>query len=542
MTTPGIFNLLITDDTEQDSYLIAQGILSNRLKEIKVTKLNNLNKILLNLYNLKSKLESEIITIIDYEIRKVKQEELNNIINKIQYYEENRTDLIKPTLNDINKTHFLFINNQYKPFVEFGFNYIKTTVNSQPNYGNEIEFNVQDNGDFISDMMIYIRLSELAAFDEHDKVRYADFIGHKILKKCQFVISNNVLDEYDRELYNIYYNLHVPEAKKISWLKCMGQEIPFSGTLISDPINDNYKEIRHIANGYQTLKPLHSKLELFIPLLFWFNRDIRLAFPNHIKPLGQVKVRIELENAEQLMNSIDITNDEYNQNFNIPNIESCTLYTKHIYINTDIQDIFISKLGFNLIRIYKKVEKIIDTNNNRISIQELKFPIEALYAFFRPVSNEIGLDNFQTWYLNSIIELNYIKTPIIYNLAGVDTLGINNIKFYNQIPVVNSFRFEANDSAVYGTQSTTFYDGYLPLISGNEIMSNNNNIYYLPFTFMPQQNQPCGYLNLSKTREIYCEYESSVIENNKPVKMYLYATALNFLLVTKNAASLKYMT
>ena len=542
MTTPGIFNLLITDDTEQDSYLIAQGLLSDRLKKIKITKLNNINKILLNLYEKYNLLSSEIITILDIELRKTKELELTNIKSQINYYEENRLDLIKPTINDVNKTHFLFINNQYKPFVEFGFNYIKTSVNSQPNYGNEIEFNVQDNGDFISDMLIYIRLSPLTAFDSDDRVRYVDYIGHKILKKCQFVISNNVLDEYDRELYNIYYNLHISEAKKTSWLKCMGQEIPFTGTLISDPINDEYKEIRTIADGYQTLKKSHPKIELFIPLLFWFNRDIRLAFPNHIKPLGQVKVRIELEKADQLMNSIDVVNDQYNQHYNIPDIESCTLYTKHIYINTDIQDIFLSKLGFNLIRVYKKVEKLLTTNSDRVSIQELKFPIEAMYVFFRPISNEKGLDSFQTWHINSAIQLNYIKTPIIYDVGGVDTLGINNIKYYKEMPVINNFRFEANDSAVYGTQSKTFYDGYLPLISGDKVMSNNKNIYYLPFTFMPQENQPCGYVNLSKTRELYCEYNSDVIENNSPVKLYIYVTALNFLLITKNAATLKYMT
>lgn len=542
MTTPGIFNLLITDDTEQDSYLIAQGKLSERLKTIKNSKLieyNNAIDFLLKRINV---LKSTIIQTIDDKTIKSLQLQLFDLQNKLTTYSEYKNDLIKPNVNDINKTHFLFINNQYKPFVEFGFNYIKTSVNSQPAYGNEIEFTIQDNGDFISDMLIYIRLDKLVAQDSNDRVRYADFIGHKILKKCQFVISNNVLDEYDRELYNIYYNLHTPEGKKMSWLKCMGQEIPFIGTLISDPINNEHKELRYISNGFQTLKREHQKLELFIPLLFWFNRDYRLAFPNHLKPFGQLKVRIELEKANQLMGSVDIVNDIYNQNFSIPMIESCTLYTKHIYMNSDIQDIFISKLGFNLIRIYKKVEKILLSNNDRISIQELKFPIESLYVLFRPSINETGIDNFQTWNINSIANLTYIKTPIIYDVGGIDTLGINNIKFYNEIPIVNSFRFEGNDSATYGTQSVTFYDGYLPFISGRNVMSNKNNIYYLPFTFNPQEIQPCGYLNLSKMRELYLEYSSSLIEDYKPVKLYVYATALNFLLITQNSATLKYMT
>lgn len=542
MTSAGIFNLLITDDTEQDSYLIAQNMLSKRLKKIKE---ENEKQYVIYIHNLNLKIKElnlQIIQTIDRRIQNKLKEELFLLTKELKRYQNNKNDIIKPSINDINESHFLFINNQYKPFVEFGFNYIKSTVNSQPNYGNEIEFNIQDNGDFISDMLIYIRLDKLKAFDNNDRVRYADFIGHKVLKKCQFIISNNVLDEYDRELYNIYYNLHTPEAKKISWLKCMGQEIPFIGTLISDPIIDQHKELRYITNGFQTLKKEHPKLELFIPLLFWFNRDSRLAFPNHLKPYGQIKVKIELEEAEKLMNSIDVVNDEYNQNFNIPKIESCTLYTKHIYINADIQDIFISKLGFNLIRIYKKVEKTLLNNYDRISIQELKFPIESLYLFFRPEINELGIDNFQTWNINAISNLSYIKTPIIYDVNGVDTLGINNIKYYNEIPVINGFKFEGNNSSTYGGQSITFYDGYLPYISGEHIMSNKNNIYYLPFTLHPQHMQPCGYLNLSKIRELYIEYSSNVIETYKPVKMYIYATALNFLLISKNSATLKYMT
>jgi len=542
MANPAIFNLLITDDTEQDSYLIAQSILAKRLKNIKTNKLKNIVERINTINNNISNQTEILLNTNDYEYKKMIENDIINLKKELRYYESNKTDLIKPSVDDINKTHFLFINNQYKPFVEFGFNYIKSTVNSQPAYGNDIEFNVQDNGDFISDMLVYIRLDKLTAYDSNDRVRYADFIGHKILKSCRFVISNNVLDEYDRELYNIYYNLHTPEAKKQSWLKCMGQEIPYTGTLISDPINDNHKEIKYICDGYQTLKKEHPKLELFIPLLFWFNRDIRLAFPNHIKPMGQIKVQIKLEEADNLMNSIDVINDEYNQHYNIPHIESCTLYTKHIYTNPEIQDIFISKLGFNLVRVYKKVEKILTSQNDRVSIQELKFPTESLYVFFRPEINESGIDNFQTWHLNSILDLKFIKTPVIYKLGGVDTLGINNIKYYTQNPVIDSLRFETNNSSTYSTQPANFYNSYLPYISGPNVMSNHNNIYYLPFTFQPQDNQPCGYLNLSKTREIYLEYSSTTINSNNPVKLYIYATALNFLLVTPNAATLKYLT
>jgi len=94
MTTPGIFNLLITDDTEQDSYLIAQGKLSERLKTIKNSKLieyNNAIDFLLERINV---LKSTIIQTIDDKTIKSLQLQLFDLQNKLTTYSEYKNDLI----------------------------------------------------------------------------------------------------------------------------------------------------------------------------------------------------------------------------------------------------------------------------------------------------------------------------------------------------------------------------------------------------------------------------------------------------------------
>ena len=102
--------------------------------------------------------------------------------NKLNFLKKNYDDLIKPKQTDIDETHFLFINSQYKPFVEFSFAYLQSSINTKPLFGNTIEFTISPEGEFISDMFLYVRLSELRPIEEEDKVRYADFIGHKIIK------------------------------------------------------------------------------------------------------------------------------------------------------------------------------------------------------------------------------------------------------------------------------------------------------------------------------------------------------------------------
>jgi hypothetical protein len=542
MTTPGIFNLLLLDDTNQDSYLVSQNLLKKRLNTIKKNNIKNIEEQIFEINKELNILSQNSYKIIDSEEFEKNKQKIIETTNKLNFLKKNYDDLIKPKQTDIDETHFLFINSQYKPFVEFSFAYLQSSINTKPLFGNTIEFTISPEGEFISDMFLYVRLSELRPIEEEDKVRYADFIGHKIIKNIQFIINNNVIDEYTCELYNIHYNMHVPTDKKISWLKCIGQEIPIEGTLIQDPSNDNYQERKYILNGNQTLKNVQPNLELYIPLLFWFNKDKRLALPNNISQYGKVKIRIELEQQKYLMTCVDVINDLYNEKFIVPNIEEFQLYTNHIYINPEIQDIFITKLGFILIRIHKRIDMELNKNNDNILLPQLKFPLESLYLYFRPDINETGLDNLHTWHHNSILNLKYIQTPVIYKVAGVNTIGYNAIKYYEEIPVVNSLNFSINNTSVYGTQNVKLFDSYLPYIADNKIITSNNNIYYLPFSFYQSYNQPCGYLNLSKAREIYLEYSSNYIEDYKPVKLYMYARTINFLLITKNSANIKYIT
>ena len=542
MATAGLYNLLILDDTNQDSYLVAQHKIKQRLLNIKKDKIKKIEDKIYEINKKLDELNKNSYTLVDNKEFENNKNEIIQLTKTLTHLKDNYTDYIKPKSSDIDLTHFLFINNHYKPFVEFSFEYLNSTINTKPLFGNSIEFTIPPEGEFISDMFIYVRLSELKPLEEADRVRYADFLGHKIFKNIQFIINNNVIDEYTSEYYNIHYFMHVSEDKKIGWLKCIGQEIPIEATLIQDPNNDNYKEKRLILNGYQTLKNNHSSLELYIPLLFWFNKDKRLALPNNISQYGKVKVRIELEEVNKLITCVDVINDLYNEKYNTPNIEEIELYTNHIYINPEIQDIFVTRLGFILVRIHKRISTILNKNKDKILLPELKFPMESLYLYFRPSINETGLDNLQTWYKNAILDLNYIQTPVIYDNAGTKTIGYNSIKYYQESHVVNNIKLNINNTSTYSFNSVNLYDSYLPYISDKNVITSNNNIYYLPFSFYESDNQPCGYLNLSKSREIYLDYESTKIEQYTPVKLYIYAKTINFLLITQNSANLKYIT
>jgi hypothetical protein len=529
MANAAIYNLLSFNDKDQDKYLIDNERLLRNLNAIKQNNISNLNNELYILKRQYLELTNSLIKIVDTEEFNIKKNELNRLKDYIKTKTDNYEDLIKPSIEDIQSSHFLFMNNQYKPFVESSHGYSKVTVNTKPLFGGEILFDVPADGNFISDMVLHIQLSELTPKNVNDKVRYADYLGHKIIKNIQFIINNNIIDEYSGEYYNVHYNNIVPENKKKAWLSSIGQETPIDGILLQDPVNSDYKEHRIIYNGNQTIKSSHGVVELFIPLLFWFNIHQKSCLLNNY-PQGKVKIKVNFEESTNLMTCVDVVNDIYHENYNTPVFNECELYTNNIYINEDIQDIFISKLGFSLIRTHKKIEVLLNLDRDNISLSdELKFPVEDIAFYARPVENEIGIDSLDTWHRNAVLKLVNIKTPVIYKLAGIDTLGINNIKFYEETPVFESFNLSVNGGSIHGTDVPLFYQAYLPYASGKNITSNNKHIYFISYNLFPKQFQPSGYVNMTKSREIYFNYSSKLIENNKPVKLYLHATCLNFL-------------
>lgn len=540
MANAALYNLLTFNDTDQEALLINNTSLLNN---IKIIKQKNIRQIEQDIYNIKKNIlnmQNTLSKTLDNTIYDNIKLSINNLTNNLNYKLSHYNDIIQPTFEDISKSHFLFLNNQYKPFVECTMSYLKTSINTKPLFGSSIDIIVPPNGNFLSDMALHIQLSELKPLDSLDKVRYADFLGHRLIKKIQLVINNNIIDEYTNEFYNVYYNMFLPENKKKAWLSCIGQDIPIEAILIQDPINNDYRERKMIYTGNQTLKNSHGIIDLFIPLVFWFNINKKEALLNNF-PYGSVVLKIEFEDINNIASCLDVANDIYHERFITPVFNECELYSNHIYINDDIQDIFISKLGFTLIRTHIQIKKILNKNTDSISLSsELKYPIEDLCIYARPEINESGIDSLNIWYKNSIQILKNIKVPVIFNVNNVDQLGINSVTYYEEKPLFNDLSFSINNQSIHDTNVPLFFQSYIPLVSGNKITSNNNNFYYFAFNLFPKKKQPSSYINMSKSRDIRFEYSSTLLETQGTANLYIHGSCINFLVYNGTTAMLNF--
>lgn len=406
-------------------------------------------------------LQDKLLMANDFLQKRLKIIEKNNKANKINFNESsiNIEDSWIPDMNDISKTHVLFINGTYKPFVTSGFEYNKCQARGIINFDTDVIFTLPVFGDFINDCVIHVKLSELSAISPLDRVRYIAFPGHRLFKNIAFKINSNPLDQYTSDNYNAYYEFQVMPNKRIGWMRNMGQEIPQKATVTYDPLNDMYKEYKFYGDGNQTFKQIHNEIELWIPLLFWF-KDIRNSIPNALIPYGQTNIHATISPVTDIISYADYGGGGA---YNTPKIISMELYMNNIFLQPEVLKIFMCKFGFSLIRVHCRHKEFLNNKTKSVLLNQLKWPTETLYVAFKPVDN---LELSQYWYKNAKL------TKFSIQSAGV----AQNI---NQTIILKTTSANCNSAILYETPNTLvntdeYYNSYNLNITGGTGYNSSN--------------------------------------------------------------------
>ncbi len=319
---------------------------------------------------------------------------LNERLQKIQKIKSSdpRVEDPTPTLVDIEKTHILFVNAHFKPYVAIGYEY-QTVSQSKSNLGGQLIFSIPLYGDFIHDMMLYIKLGAVSASNTgtgNTLIRYVDYPGERICKSTEFSVNGNVLDTYENDVMPFHREFCVQPNKKVGYNRMMGQQEELKGTLNANGLRGTASESTVITKGAQTPKATQDALELWVPILFWFSRDVRLSLISVAIPHGQRYLKIQLAEAGDLLQHFGSSSSNDNPGNNpvpTPDIEFCELYVNNIFVNPEIHSIIINRIGFSLIRVHRIQRYNADKSSDEILLSQLKWPIEIIYAGARPQTN-----------------------------------------------------------------------------------------------------------------------------------------------------------
>jgi hypothetical protein len=468
---------------------------------------------------------------------------LNNVIQNINPKLE-----WKNIINVINKTHYFPINSYIMPSVPVGYYYKKISDFSGPlKFGSTISMQLQNDGAWIFDMVLRVKLKGLQAVSNIDKVRYTEFLGHRLFKDIKLIIAGDVVQKITPDIYNIYYERHVPTSKKIMWKNLIGQEVPYLGTLVSEPKISEIRQYVYIGDGPQTLKTSHPEVELWLPMIFWFNTDITKLLPICALTAADIKIELTINTVDKI---VGCTNNSGGGRFIPPTISLMEMFVNHIETIDSIKNIVSSKKIFAIpIRTYETEDVVVNESTGKLqgntTLKFIKNSVESIYIGFRPLVNE---ESLISWPQQQIHQAQYVKIPVVTENPSPNTISINFGIYYKSTDCIDKLSFLINDIEIYSNNTTTFFSKYLPYKLQNDSPESFTEIKgwnYIDFSLADRDlskfTNQFGYINFNKNREFRIDFSSSYISNNTPTRCTVISRAIKLLLVTGNKIQFMYL-
>jgi hypothetical protein len=447
-------------------------------------------------------------------------------------------------------------------------------------------------------------------------VQYCSYPAIRSMKKTAFQVNGNPLDSYTRRAALYYVKQGVPKDKRAAFNRCVGQENPYTAT--SDLFNclaapsgagagsplaqftsgssdrtDVHRRQLKVVNGPQTPKATQPMQDWFAPIRFWFCKDFRLSMPSIAIPNGQRFVYIDLAAQNEIIQAcagnvfletqsvntaaataptaVEVYRDPYYIGSSAATASTLVnptltaeLYVNNLFVNPEIHDIYIERIGFQLIRVHLEQEQTQQVATAELQLTQLKWPLEYAFITFAPTANydsstsALARASFDTWDQFSVLtETNSDEVQESFwtqngaGVAGVATTqryrGIGNqqrFHYFVESDPIDTLTIVAHGNILYPEFKVGFYDSYLPYMYGgqNIVTPTQRNIYFITFCLYPGTYQPSGYLNVSRAREFFIKYTSTYISSSTPVFLHVLGMCINFLLVSDGSAVLRFST
>ena len=360
---------------------------------------------------------------------------------------------------------------------------------------------------------------------------------------------------------------------------------------VGGPQVDISRQLIEVVNGPQTAKPVQPPLEIWNKLRFWFNDDVRLSIPSVSIPFGQRFISIDLATQAQLcfespsiylQTIVDSVADPthniadnrvvtYSEIFQLLGftditVEKIEMYINNIFVNPEIHDIYIKRIGFTLIRVYRQQQQQVNQEGqDEKLLSQIKWPVEYMFLGFRPNWNvknvaagaggvvASGNQNvWRDWHRMTFqvdalsAEIDYAQMPSGANIAAIGSRIDHVIPYHYWLPVstVNEMTLTSHGIVIYDHFQDLMYNAYMPFNYGGGMLCTpmDTGALMINMALYPRAYQPSGHLNISRARETYVSWSTSYISSSSPATMIIVAVTINFLLITDGSAVLRYST
>ena len=393
----------------------------------------------------------------------------------------------------------------YRRHTNFAIEAIQQTPTGSNSLGSRVSFQITRNGDLIHRVYFYGKIAATG------NVALVPNFGHKLLKTIELEIGGQRIDKHYSEWLYIWNELSLPVGKRDGYNVMVGANARNLST--------------KLTNG--------QKYELYVPLEFWFCRNVGLALPLIALQYHEVKINIEYESDvlmvdktatnftfEEETRAVDNTR-AYDANDKLTGsvkLEEATLWVDYIFLDTDERRRFAQLSHEYLIEQLQFTGADSITGGTTDSMKSIRMnfnhPCKELVWTIKKTDAGVYWNNYST--------------------AGGSSAA-NNDHLDSANPVTNA-KIMLNGNDRFATRK----GDYFSLVQPYQHHENTPDKYHqginvYSFALKPEEHQPSGTLNMSRIDTAVLSLSSSISG-----VISIYAVNYNVLRILSGMGGLAY--
>jgi len=412
----------------------------------------------------------------------------------------------------------------YRRHTNFAIEAIEQTFNGSSSFGSRVTCQVTRNGDLISRVYFTGTISNTntkgAASAQNAPVALVPYFGLKLLKTIELEIGGQRIDKHYSEWLYIWNELSLPVGKREGYKLMVGAD------------KYNRSIILNAGNSYS----------VYVPLEFWFCRNVGLALPLIALQYHEVKINIEFETATNMVDTGFNLSDRATSLYDVTGIaitagtydnskltgtstkislDAASLWVDYIFLDTDERRRFAQLSHEYLIEQLQFTGADTVTGNTTNSMKAIRMnfnhPCKELVWVVKP-DKATSADLVAAPYWNNFTDRNTDNQYI---------LGRNPIT-QAKIQLNGNDRFAERKGSYFSLVQPYQHHEFTPSLFNNGI-----NVY--SFAIKPEDHQPSGTLNMSRIDTAVLSVSSSVSGT-----IYIYTVNYNVLRILSGMGGLAY--
>ena len=395
----------------------------------------------------------------------------------------------------------------YRRHTNFAMEAIENVFNGTAGFGKRVTAQISRNGDLIHRIYVQIQLPALVGSS-----LWTDYIGLRVLQDVEIEIGGQRIDKHYSQWLYIWNELSLPVGKQPAWKKMVGSE--GLAALVSGQ-----------SNG--------GVMNLFVPLEFWFNRNVGLALPLIALQYHEVKVNIDFET---LSNCLQYANGGASSAVVGTHVSTdlvkASLWVDYIYLDTDERRRFAQLSHEYLIeQLQFTGDESLTVSTTAATTQRIKMnfnhPVKELVWVVQN-DNRLGLGSGSNNWINFATDA-----------VTVGTSSVTNYGLCNTIDESAATNIQLNGQDRFYPREGSYFNLVQPY-QHHENCGGNPGINVYSFALKPEEHQPSGTLNFSRIDTAYLNMKCAAFNSGTTAKCKIFAVNYNVLRIMSGMGGLAY--